>query len=188
MHTRVCSSGRWHSLRCHKDAHHRDDKMSKFEQNNMRLQTLWKGTESARASRLFLWGRNRFNVFGQETHSTSMHFRVWTLRCNQRPLLLPQDWIIFFCVSKTYLLKIREIVIGWAESFLLLSSSLVISPFPPLDFFLEAAVSSILVSGFSPSVKEQEHTWLTHSTSQFRELEKMSRHVFIRNEPKKIRK
>lgn len=188
MHTQVCSSGRWHSLRCHKDAHHRDEKISKFEQNNMRLQTLWKGAESARASRLCLRGRNRFNAFGQETHSTSMHFRVWTLRCNQRPLLLPQDWIIFFCVSKTYLLKIREIVTGWAESFLLLSSSLVISPFPPLDFFLEAAVSSILVSGFSPSVKEQEHTWLTHSTSHFRELEKMSRHVFIWNQPKKIRK
>lgn len=184
----MCSSSRWDSLRCHQDSHHRDDKIRKFKQNNTRLQRFWKAAQSAGASRLCLWGRNRSNVFGQEACSTSMHFRVWTSRCNQGPLLLPQDWIIFFCVSKTYLLKIREIVTGWAESFLLLSSSLVISPFPPLDFFLEAAVSSILVSGFSPSVKEQEHTGLTHSTSHFIELEKMSRQVYIRNQTKKRRK
>lgn len=178
MYTSVCSSDRWDSLRCHKDAHHRDDKISKFEQNNMRLQRFWKGEQSAQASRLCLLGRNRSSVFGQETRSTSMNFRVWTLRRNQRPLLLPQDWIIFFCASKTYLLKTREIVTGWAESFLLFSSSLVISPFPPLDFFLEAVVSTILVSGFSPSVKEQEHPWVTHSTSHFRELEKNEKACF----------
>lgn len=48
-------------------------------------------------------------------------------------------------------------VTGWAESFLLLSSSLAVSPFPALDFFLEATVRSILVSGFSPSVKKKKN-------------------------------
>lgn len=79
--------------------------------------------------------------------------------------LLSQDWIIFFCVSKTYLLKRRVMVTGWAESFLLLSSSLFASPFPAFDFFLDAALRSILVSGFSPPVKNNKQT-RTYMTKQ----------------------
>lgn len=80
--------------------------------------------------------------------------------------LLSQDWIIFFCVSKTYLLKRRVMVTGWAESFLLLSSSLFASPFPALDFFLEAALRSILVSGFSPPVKKKHKQTRTYMTKE----------------------
>lgn len=101
--------------------------------------------------------------------------------------LLSQDWIIFFCVSKTYLLKRRVMVTGWAESFLLLSSSLFASPFPALDFFLEAAVRSVLVSGFSPSVKTKN---MHDKTAQHHIsvcLEKMNKQLYFCDLPKEVK-